>query len=53
MEEEEAKLVDILNIMVSYSYGYTRQEVAVIVSDYAVHLQKRTKDFPYAGVEES
>jgi len=45
--EEEAKLVDHLKIMASYGYGYTRQEVADIASDYAVHLQKRTKDSPF------
>jgi hypothetical protein len=45
--EEEAKLVDHLKIMASYGYGYTRQEIADIASDYAVHLQERTKDFPF------
>ena len=44
---EEAKLVVHLKIIVSYGYGYTRQEVADIASDYAVHLQKRTKDSPF------
>jgi hypothetical protein len=45
--EEEAKLVDHLKIMASYGYGYTRQEVTDIASDYAFHLQKRTKDSPF------
>ena len=45
--EEEAKLVDHLKIMASYGYGYTRQEVADIASDYVVHLQKRIKDSPF------
>ena len=45
--EEEAKLVDHLKIMASYGYGYTRQEVADIAPDYAVHLQKRIKDYPF------
>ena len=39
--------MDHLKIMASYGYGCTRQEVADIDSDYAVHLQKRTKDSPF------
>ena len=39
--------MDHLKIMASYGYGYSRQEVAEIASDYAVQLQKRTKDSPF------
>lgn len=43
---EEAKLVDHIESMASYGYGYTMQEVADIATDYAVSLGKRTRENP-------
>ena len=44
--EEEARLVDHLNIMGRAGYGYSRSEVVNIASDYAVSLGLRDGDHP-------
>lgn len=42
-QEEEAMLVSHLKEMAALGYGYTRQEVTNIASDYAIQLGKKTK----------
>ena len=44
--EEEVKIVEHLKAVSSYGYGYTRSEVALIASDYAVQLNKRSTTDP-------
>ena len=44
--DEEAKIVHHLKSMASFGYGYTRQEVVDVATDYAVQLGKRTHDTP-------
>ncbi|XP_041366783.1 uncharacterized protein LOC121381522 [Gigantopelta aegis] len=44
--DEEAKLVQHLQDVAKYGYGYTRQEVVDIASDYAAILQKRPQNKP-------
>ena len=41
--EEEAKLVNHLKEMAAISYGYTRQEVADIATDFAIQLNTKQK----------
>ncbi|XP_041376339.1 uncharacterized protein LOC121388791 isoform X2 [Gigantopelta aegis] len=45
--DEEAKIVEHLKRMASYGYGYTRQEVIDIATDYAVKLGKRISEKPF------
>ena len=42
--EEESRLVDHLKSVATLGYGYTRQEVVDIASDFAVQLKKSTVD---------
>lgn len=44
---EEEKLVSHLEVMAKYGYGYIRQEVCDIATDYAVQLGKRCRDDPF------
>ena len=44
--DEEAKIVQHLKSMASFGYGYTRQEVVDVATDYAVQFGKRTHDTP-------
>ena len=44
--DEEVKLVGHLQAVAKYGYGYTRQEVVDIASDYSVQLGKRVSDNP-------
>ena len=44
--EEEAKLVNHLQEVAKLGYGYSRQEVVDVASDYAFELGKRSKDQP-------
>ena len=44
---EEEKLVSHLQAMAKYGYGYIRQEVCDIATDYAIQLGKRTKEKPF------
>ena len=44
---EEEKLVSHLQAMAKYGYGYIRQEVCDIATDYAIQLGKRTKENPF------
>ena len=46
--EEEAKLVSYLNELALIGYGYTRQEVVDLASDYAVYLDIRKLDNPFS-----
>ena len=41
---EEEKLVAHLQVMAKYGYGFIRQEVCDIATDYAIQLGKRTKE---------
>ena len=41
--EEEAKLVNHLKEMAAIGYGYTRQEVADMATDFAIQLNKKQK----------
>ncbi|KAJ8312950.1 hypothetical protein KUTeg_010323 [Tegillarca granosa] len=43
--EEEAKLVQKLSSVADLGYGYTRQEVTDLASDYALQLEKRRNPF--------
>lgn len=43
---EEARLVSHLKEMANIGYGYSRQEVVDVASNFAVHLNKRTRDNP-------
>ena len=43
---EELRLVSHLKEMANIGYGYSRQEVVDVASNFAVHLNKRTKDNP-------
>ena len=43
---EESHIVEHLNAVAKYGYGYTRQEVVELASDYAVQLGKRKPDQP-------
>lgn len=43
---EEARLVSHLKGMSNIGYGYSRQEVVDVASNFAVHLNKRTTDNP-------
>ena len=45
--DEEAKIVHHLRNMASYGYGYTRQEIVDIATDYALQLGKRPQDKPF------
>ena len=45
-QEEELEIVNHVKRMANLGYGYTRQEVANMASDYAVILGKRTKTDP-------
>ena len=45
--EEEARIVDHLQTVAKYGYGYTRQEVVDMASDFAVQLGKRTSTYPF------
>lgn len=47
-QEEEAVFVDHLKFMASVGYGYTRNEVINMASEYAVSHQKRDKDHPFS-----
>ena len=44
---EEEKLVSHLQAMAKYGYGYIRQEVCDIATDYAIQLGKQTKENPF------
>lgn len=44
--EEKARLAEHLKVMASYVYGYTRQEVVDIATDYRVQLKIRTQINP-------
>ena len=44
---EEEKLASHLQVMAKYGYGYIRQEVCDIATDYAIQLGKRTKENPF------
>ena len=46
--EEEAKLVSHLKEMALIGYGYTRQEVVDLASDYAADLDIRKLDNPFS-----
>ena len=46
--EEEAKLVSHLKEMALIGYGYTRQEVVDLASDYAADLDIRKLDKPFS-----
>jgi hypothetical protein len=43
---EEARLVTHLKEMANIGYGYSRQEVVDVASNFAVYLNKRTRDNP-------
>lgn len=43
---EEARFVSHLKEMANIGYGYSRQEVVDVASNFAVHLNKRTRDNP-------
>jgi hypothetical protein len=43
---EEARLVSHLKEMANIGYGYSRQEVVDVASNFAVYLNKRTRDNP-------
>ena len=43
---EEAKLVDHIRYMSNMGYGYTRNQVIELASDFAVHLEKREREKP-------
>ena len=43
---EEARFVSHLKEMANIGYGYSRQEVVDVTSNFAVHLNKRTRDNP-------
>ncbi|CAC5360072.1 unnamed protein product [Mytilus coruscus] len=45
-QEEEAKLVIYIKMMAAYGYGYSRSETIMMASDFAVYLQKRSKEKP-------
>lgn len=44
---EESHIVDHLKIMANYGYGYARQEVVDIATDYAVQLGIRDRQHPF------
>ncbi|XP_071095056.1 uncharacterized protein [Haliotis cracherodii] len=44
--EEEKLLVDHIDVMANFGYGYSRAEVTAIATDLAIHLGKRSKDDP-------
>ena len=44
--EEEAKIVNHLQAVAKYGYGYTREDVVEIASDYCVRLGKRGSNNP-------
>ena len=45
---QESNIVNHLKIMAEYGYGYTRQEVVDIASDYAVKNGGRDKQHPFS-----
>ncbi|KAH3801169.1 hypothetical protein DPMN_154816 [Dreissena polymorpha] len=45
--DEEEKLASHLQVMAKYGYGYIRQEVCNIATDFAIPLGKRTKENPF------
>ena len=45
--DEEARIVEHLQTVAKYGYGYTRQEVVDIASDFAVQLGKPTSSYPF------
>ena len=46
MQLEEARLIEHLNEMAAYGYGYSREEIVDLATEYAVQLGKRPKNQP-------